>query len=125
MPIHGYMNANGSMGKKTETRSRSRMVHPWCPGSISVGVAHPVSGLGTTLGLDAGGRGDQCLDARQDLAPRVLLLDELARLAADPDPLARRREQARDPRGEGLGAVFHKPVGAIARIDALGGPGQR
>src|SRR3989442_13652270 len=106
------MNANGSIGKKTDTSSRSRMVHPWSPGSVPVGFDRAVSGHGVMLVLDAGRRGDQGFDAGQDLAPRVLLLDELPRLAADPHPLGRRREQVDDARGESFRAGFPEPLDA-------------
>src|SRR5262245_4141610 len=124
MPIHGYMNANGSRGKKTDTSSRSRMVHPSRPASIPV-LDRPVSRHGVALGLDASRRGDQGLDAGQDLAPRVLLLDELARLPADAHSFGRSREQAHDAGGEGLGGVLDEPVGAVASVDALSRTGTR
>src|SRR6059036_4108549 len=108
------MSAKGSIGKKTETRSRSRMVYSWCPGSVPVGFDRAVGGHGVVLVLDAGRRGDQGLDAGQDLAPRVLLLDELARLPADAHSLGRRGEQACDARGERLDGVLDEPVGAVA-----------
>src|SRR5262249_14466118 len=124
MPSHGYTNANGSIGKKTDTSSRSRMVQPSRPGSIPVGFDRPGGRTGEAPGLAAGRRGDQRLDTGQDLAPGVLVLDELARPPADAESLGRSREQARDAGGEGLGGGLDEPVGAVAGLDALGRPRQ-